>query len=107
MPKQLKVGDRLYRICYYVVPFSLSYERKVEQFTITKVLKNHVETFGRNYKIPKSSIGTEYHRSKKDMYKYQLKYQKEAYTELMKDSVRPMEKEIKYLEKKVKEFNRG
>lgn len=103
LDKKLKVGQKLYRIYYTGKIFKMGHDRNIEQHTITKIFKNHVQTFGRGYKIKKIDIGLDYHFTKEELYKYQLKRQKEVYNELILDSVKPMEKEIRYLKKKIKE----
>jgi len=104
LDKKLKVGQRLYRIYYTTKIFRSGMDRSIEQHTITEIFRNHVQTFGRGYKIRKTDIGCDYHFTKKQLYRSQLIRQKEAHKELVNDSVKPMEKEIKYLERKCKEY---
>lgn len=106
LDKQLKVGQKLYRI-YYTNHFPYNGDKRhLAQHTITKIFKNHVQTFGRGYKIKKIDIGIDYHFTKEELYKHQLIKQKEAYDSLMLDSVNPMVKEINYLKKKIEEYSK-
>ena len=53
--KELKIGQKLYRLYYASHPF-MKEKRCVEQHTITKIFKNHFQTFGRGYKITKDKM---------------------------------------------------
>ncbi len=99
--KELKIGQKLYRLYYASHPF-MKEKRCVEQHTITKIFKNHFQTFGRGYKITKDKIGSEYFFDKKDMYKFKVKLHEHALNKIIYNEIKPLEKEIKYLENKVR-----
>ena len=113
--KELKEGDKLYRIVYY--DYGSEIERKWESYTIEKIKGNRIYLKGGyHWTFSLADLGNEIFASKIEAVKHTLKLHKEKLEELEKKNRRrrskilevykmePLQEEIKYLEKKLHEL---
>lgn len=103
--KELKEGDKLYRIVYY--DYGSESERKWESYTIKKIKGNRIYLKGGyHWTFSLDDLGNEIFTSKIEAVKHTLKLHKEKLEEL-EDEIKPLrevQEEIRYLEKKLHEL---
>ena len=115
--KEVKEGDKLYRIVYY--DDGRESERKWESYTIKKIKGNRIYLKGGyNWTFSLADLSNEIFASKIEAVKHTLKLHKEKLEELKQKNQRrksrirevykmePLQEEIKYLEKKLHELKK-
>lgn len=113
--KELKEGDKLFRIMYY--DFGRKSERNWESYTIKKIKGNRIYLKGGyHWTFSLADLGDTIFTSKKEAAEHTLKLHKEKLEKMEKKNwrrrnktleiygIEPCQKEIKYLEKKMLEL---
>jgi len=101
--KELKVGDKLYSREYYSSSFGDS-TKEWHTYTILSIKRNRIKfKGGYGWTISVSDVGDTYFTTKKALILDKLELHKESLAE-KEEELLPIKKEIKYLEKKLKEI---